>query len=120
MPRKSKAEMIAAAAAAPAEKPKRKYTRKTAAKPAETKAAPAAKRGRKKSEDKIESAKSVVMLQFSGNDYDIEKLRADVEADVKAKFKGKVKKLDIYIKPEEHAVYYAVNDKGSEEYKLSI
>ena len=32
--------------------------------------------------------------------------------------KEEIKTLDVYVKPQEHAAYYAVNGEGSEEFRI--
>lgn len=54
--------------------------------------------------------KETVILQYAGKEFDVEKIKAAVKADYKGKIKGKVNILDIYIKPEDGAAYYVVND----------
>ncbi|MBO6229439.1 MAG: hypothetical protein J6O50_02650 [Ruminiclostridium sp.] len=93
------------------EKPRRKYTRRSAAPKAEKKA-PATKKSVKKNDTAPASASSFI-LQYGGGEYDIEKIRESVAADSKGKIRGKIKSLDIYVKPEDHAVYYVVNGKDS-------
>ena len=93
------------------EKPKRKYTRRSTA-PKVEKKAPASKKSAKKSDTALTSASSFI-LQYGGGEYDIEKIREAVAADSKGKIKGKIKSLDIYVKPEEHAIYYVINGNNS-------
>lgn len=93
------------------EKPKRKYTRKTVSQKAEKKA-PSYKKAAKKSDTAPASASSFV-LQYGGGEYDIERIRESVAADSKGKIRGKIKALDIYVKPEERSVYYVINGKSS-------
>ena len=90
------------------EKPKRKYTRRSAAPKAEKKA-PASK----KKNDTAPASASSFILQYGGGEYDIDRIRESVAADSKGKIRGKIKSLDIYVKPEEHAVYYVINGKNS-------
>ena len=93
------------------EKPKRKYTRSSAA-PKPEKKAPASKKSAKKSDIAPAPASSFI-LQYGGGEYDIERIRESVAADSKGKIRGKIESLDIYVKPEEHAVYYVINGKKS-------
>ena len=93
------------------EKTKRKYTRRSAAPKAEKKA-PATKKSVKKNDTAPASASSFI-LQYGGGEYDIDRIRESVAADSKGKIRGKIKSLDIYVKPEEHAVYYVINGKNS-------
>ena len=50
-----------------------------------------------------------VKVQFGGDEYDFAEIKKAVEADYKSKFKGKVKTIESYIKPEDKAVYYVIN-----------
>ena len=105
---------VASAVSAPViaeEKTKRKYTRRSAAPKAEKKA-PATKKSVKKNDTAPASASSFI-LQYGGGEYDIDRIRESVAADSKGKIRGKIKSLDIYVKPEEHAVYYVINGKSS-------
>ena len=105
---------VASAVSAPViagEKTKRKYTRRSAAPKAEKKA-PATKKSVKKNDTAPASASSFI-LQYGGGEYDIARIRESVAADSKGKIRGKIKSLDIYVKPEDHAVYYVVNGKDS-------
>nr|WP_278287623.1 DUF6465 family protein [Ruminococcus albus] len=40
------------------------------------------------------------------------------KADYKSKFKGKVKTIEFYIKPEDKAVYYVINGDFSDKIEL--
>lgn len=99
-------------AAEPEEKEAVKGTRKRAKK--EAPAAPKGKPGRKPGQKK-EPAQIRMVVQYQNNDTEI----ATLEERVKAQFvaeghrAGAIKKLDIYIKPEEYAAYYVINEKFS-------
>ncbi len=62
-----------------------------------------------------EPVKPEIIVQFQSNEVDT----AQVEERVKAQFVaeghqvGRIKKLNIYIKPEEYSAYYVINDKFS-------
>jgi sugar lactone lactonase YvrE len=45
-------------------------------------------------------------------------IKKAVEADYKSKFKGKVKTIEFYIKPEDKAVYYVINGDFSDKIEL--
>lgn len=98
--------------AEPEEKEAVKGTRKRAKK--EAPAAPKGKPGRKPGQKK-EPAQIRMVVQYQNNDTEI----ATLEERVKAQFvaeghrAGAIKKLDIYIKPEEYAAYYVINEKFS-------
>ena len=59
-----------------------------------------------------------VKVQFGGDEYDFTEIRKAVEADYKNKFKGKVKTIEFYIKPEDKAVYYVINGDFSDKIEL--
>lgn len=59
-----------------------------------------------------------VKVQFGGEEYDFAEIKKAVEADYKAKFKGRVKTVDIYIKPEDKAAYYVINSDFSDRINL--
>lgn len=86
------------------EKPVNKpTTRKTAAKTtAKTASAP----------------KETVKVQFGAEEYDFAEIKKAVEADYKSKVKGKIKTVEIYIKPEDKAVYYVINGGFSDKIEL--
>lgn len=70
-----------------------------------------AKKTVKKAVKKEENTTKMI-LQFSGNDVDL----ATIEDKVKAEFiaeghrAGNIKKMEIYVKPEDYAAYYVIND----------
>lgn len=116
------------AAEAPAEKPAKKPAAKKApAKKTATKAP--AKAAEKKTTAKTTTktaAKTTratvpvetVKVQFGGDEYDFAEIKKAVEADYKSKFKGKVKTIEFYIKPEDKAVYYVINGDFSDKIEL--
>ena len=116
------------AAEAPAEKPAKKPAAKKApAKKTATKTP--AKATEKKTTAKTTTktaAKTTrttapvetVKVQFGGDEYDFAEIKKAVEADYKSKFKGKVKTIEFYIKPEDKAVYYVINGDFSEKIEL--
>ena len=55
-------------------------------------------------------ATAEIAAPFAGKEYDVEAVKAAVKADYKDKVSGKVKLLDIYIKPEDGMAYYVVNE----------
>lgn len=59
-----------------------------------------------------------VKVQFGGDEYDFAEIKQAVEADYKSKFKGKVKTIEFYIKPEDKAVYYVINGDFSDKIEL--
>ena len=101
---------------APAEKPAKKPAgRKAAAKKpaAKTAAKPATKTTRAAA-----APKETVKIQFGEDEYDYAEIRKAVEADYKGKVKGRIKSVEIYIKPEDKAVYYVVNGDFSDKIDL--
>lgn len=78
-----------AVAEAPAEKPVKKSAAKKAPAKTATKAIKIAV-----------TSKEVVKVQFGGDEFDLAEIKKAVEADYKGKFKGKVKTVEIYFKPE--------------------
>ena len=95
------------AAEAPAEKP----VKKPAAKKTAAANKPAAKTAKA-------APKETVKIQFGGDEYDFAEIRKAVEADYKSKVKGRIKTVEIYIKPEDKAVYYVVNGDFSDKIDL--
>ncbi len=112
------------AAEAPAEKPAKKPAAKKApAKKTATKAKTPAKAAEKKTPAKSKTAESsdpkeTVKVQFGGEEFDFANIKKAVEADYKSKFKGKVKTIEIYIKPEDKAAYYVINGDFSDKVEL--
>lgn len=99
--------------AAPAETPKpveKKPAKKAAA---EKKTAPAKKPAAKKAPAKKAEPKVTVKVQFAGNEYDIDQITKDVTKAYKGSVKGAVKSVEIYIKPEDGAVYYVVDSENT-------
>ena len=130
-----KAEVVTEAvketvAEAPAEKPAKKPAAKKApTKKTATKAKTPAKAAEKKTTAKTTTktvAKTTrttapvetVKVQFGGDEYDFAEIKKAVEADYKSKFKGKVKTIEFYIKPEDKAVYYVINGDFSDKIEL--
>ena len=92
---------------APAEKP----VKKPAAKKAAAAKKPAAKTAKA-------APKETVKIQFGADEYDYAEIKKAVEADYKSKVKGKIKTVEIYIKPEDKAVYYVVNGAFTDKIDL--
>ena len=114
-------------AEAPAEKPAKKPAAKKA--PAKKTAKTPEKAAEKKTTAKTTTktaAKTTratapvetVKVQFGGDEYDFDEIKKAVEADYKSKFKGKVKTIEFYIKPEDKAVYYVINGDFSDKIEL--
>lgn len=124
-----KAEVVTEAvketvAEAPAEKPAKKPAAKKApAKKTATKtpAKAAEKKTTAKTATKTTRATApveTVKVQFGGDEYDFAEIKQAVEADYKSKFKGIVKTIEFYIKPEDKAVYYVINGDFSDKIDL--
>ena len=122
-----KAEVVTEAvketvAEAPAEKPAKKpVAKKAPAKKTATKAKTPAKAAEKETTAKTTRATApveTVKVQFGGDEYDFAEIKKAVEADYKSKFKGKVKTIEFYIKPEDKAVYYVINGDFSDKIEL--
>ena len=64
---------------------------------------------------KKEAGKSQYIVQYQNNEVELEK----IEERVKAQFvseghkAGTIKKINVYVKPEEYSAYYVINDKFS-------
>ena len=117
----------AAEAAAEAKTPAR-GRKKAAEAAAETKTAA---RGRKKAADKVSETKTVnkeaakseaasMILELGNNKYDLNGIQEAVKNEVSANIKGKIKSVDIYVKPADDAAYYVVNGKGDNNYKIAL
>lgn len=123
-----KAEVVTEAvketvAVAPAEKPVKKPAAKKTATKTPAKAADkkiTAKTTTKAATKTIRATAPVetVKVQFGGDEYDLAEIKKAVEADYKSKFKGKVKTIEFYIKPEDKAVYYVINGDFSDKIEL--
>ena len=109
--RKSSAEKTAAKTA-----PAKKET-KTAATPVEKPAEKAKKapEAKKAAPAKATNVVTTSVLQVSGNEFDFDKVVKAVEG---LKKKNVGKNLEIYIKPEDRAIYYVVNGKGGKKIDL--
>jgi hypothetical protein len=118
-----KAEVVTetvAEAPVPAEKPAKKPAakkapaKKTATKTTATKTAAKTTKTAKTAT----APKETVKVQFGGDEYDFAEIKKAVEADYKGKVKGKIKTVEIYIKPEDKAVYYVINSDFSDKIEL--
>ena len=108
-----------AVAEVPAEKPAKKpAARKTAAAKKPTTKAKAAAKPAAKTPKAATVPKETVKIQFGADEYDFAEIKKAVETDCKSKVKGKIKSIEIYIKPEDKAVYYVVNGEFSDKIDL--
>ncbi|MCD7742351.1 MAG: DUF6465 family protein [Ruminococcus sp.] len=98
------------AAAKPAEKKAPAAKKTTAAKKATAAKKPAAAKPAEK--------KVVTKVQYAANEYDVDELVEACKADYKTKTNGHVRSINLYIKPEEAAVYYVVNGKFNDKIDL--
>ena len=139
MPRKKKTETVPVAEVkaevvtevvketaqeAPAEKPvkkpaaKKAPAKKTATKAAEKKTTAKTTTKAAAKTTRTTAPVETVKVQFGGDEYDFAEIKKAVEADYKSKFKGKVKTIEFYIKPEDKAVYYVINGDFSDKIEL--
>lgn len=72
----------------------------------------------KKTPAKKTEPKVTVKVQFAGNEYDIDQITKDVAKAYKGSVKGEVKSVEIYIKPEDGAVYYVVDSENTGKVEL--
>lgn len=87
-------------------------TKKAPVKRAAAKKAAASTAAAKKAE-----AKETVYIQFAGAEYNLDEIRANVKKawmDETGKKESDIKDVQIYVKPEEHAAYYVVNQEVAE------
>ena len=69
------------------------------------------------------AVKSAVYVQYAGREVDVTELTSAAQKDYMKKTGKKaseVKKVEIYIKPEENAAYYVVNGEGAYDYKIEL
>lgn len=117
-------DVMETVAEAPAEKPAAKKTpakktaTKTTAKAAEKKATAKTTTKTAAKTTRATAPVETVKVQFGGDEYDFAEIKKAVEADYKSKFKGKVKTIEFYIKPEDKAVYYVINGDFSDKIEL--
>ena len=101
---------------APAEKPAKKPAAKKA--PAEKKTTAKTSTKTTAKTTRATAPVETVKVQFGGDEYDFAEIKKAVEVDYKSKFKGKVKTIEFYIKPEDKAVYYVINSDFSDKIEL--
>ena len=111
---KTTAKKTAAKTAAAAKKTA-SVAKSTVKKTAET-----AKKTVEKTAEKAAAIKSVeaVKVQFAGAEYDVAAVVEAAKADFKANNKAAIKSISVYIKPEDGAAYYVVNDDVSGQVTL--
>ena len=99
---------------APVEEVKAPEKAETKAEPKNPGRKPAAKT-EKKAPTKAAKPVTTSVLQVAGNEFDFDKVVKAVEG---LKKKNEGKSLEIYIKPEDNAIYYVVNGKGGKKIDL--
>ena len=96
---------------APAKAETKAESKKPGRKPAAKKVAAPAKK-EKKAPAKAVNPVTTSVLQVAGNEFDFDKVVKAVEG---LKKKNEGKSLEIYVKPEDNAIYYVVNGKGGKK-----
>ena len=81
-----------------------------------TKKAPIKRAGAKKAAATVKKAevKEAVYIQFAGSEYNLDEIRANVKkawTEETGNKESDIKEVQIYVKPEEHAAYYVVNQE---------
>ena len=104
-------EVVKAAPVEEAKAPAKAEPKKPGRKPAAKKVAAPAKK-EKKVPAKAVNPVTTSVLQVAGNEFDFDKVVKAVEG---LKKKNEGKSLEIYIKPEDNAIYYVVNGKGGKK-----
>ncbi|MDO4294943.1 MAG: DUF6465 family protein [bacterium] len=68
------------------------------------------------------SAKVNVYVQYAGKELSVESIAEQAKAAYVAagNEEADIKTLDVYVKPEENAAYFAVNGVGSEDFKVEL
>ena len=99
--------------------PAKKPGRKTAVKKETTKE-PASKKEPAAKKKAAEEPKASVYIQFDGGEASVDTLVSAAKQAYAAlgHKEEEIKTLDVYVKPQEHAAYYAVNGEGSEEFRI--
>ena len=106
----------AAKATTKAAETKVKETAKETAKAAETKVKEAAKTTVKKAAAaKTAAVEPQVIIQYQNNESDLAKVTERVKTQFVSEGHkaGTIKKINVYLKPEEYSAYYVINDKFS-------
>lgn len=81
-----------------------------------TKKAPIKRAAAKKAATTVKKAevKEAVYIQFAGSEYNLDEIRANVKkawTEETGNKESDIKEVQIYVKPEEHAAYYVVNQE---------
>ncbi|MBR1749410.1 MAG: hypothetical protein IJ740_00820 [Ruminococcus sp.] len=89
-----------------------KKTAKTAAAKTATKAKSTAAKAKTAAKKAVED-KAAVFVQFGDKEVAAKDILEAAKADFKANNKGTVRTIKVYIKPEDNAAYYVVNEKAT-------
>ena len=91
----------------------RKSTKTTEAAAPAAEKKPAAKKTAAAEKKPAAKAEAVVVtkVQFGGNEYDTAEIAEKAKAAFKAESKAAIKTVNVYIKPEDNAAYFVINDK---------
>ncbi len=81
-----------------------------------TKKAPVKRAAAKKAAATVKKAevKEAVYIQFAGSEYNLDEIRSNVKkawTEETGNKESDIKEVQIYVKPEEHAAYYVVNQE---------
>lgn len=75
----------------------------------------------KKTAAKKTEPKASVFIEYSGRQVEAAKVLEAAKKDFLSKHQdAAIKTVDVYVKPEENAAYYAVNGEGSEQFKVML
>ncbi len=114
-------KLAAAEAEVKAEAPAKEAAPKTEKKPAAKKEAAKTAAPAKKAPAKKVEPKTSVVVEFAGKQFDTKDVVAAATKAYKKANKGVViKKIEVYVKPEENVAYYVVNGEGSDDYKVEL
>ena len=80
----------------------------SAAKKTTSKASSAAKKTVSKAAEKATVSEPKVVLQYEGNDFDLNKILEDAKK-AYSKSKKSIKEVTVYVKPEDHKAYYVAD-----------
>lgn len=116
----AEAKVMAAVPAAEVSEAQKKAPKKQTAKKAVAKKPAEKKTVEGTTAVKKEESVTNVYIQYAGKEIAAKELVAAAKAAyVAAGHKEEeIKTFDVYVKPEENAVYYAVNGEGSDDYKI--
>lgn len=108
-------------AVASEEKPVKKRTRRTKAEIMAAEASEASSAAKKPSATKKAEPKTSVIIEYQNRQAVVKDIVAAATKAYKKANRGVViKKIEIYVKPEENVAYYVVNGVGREDYKIEL